>query len=183
MPELTPVLIVVALIVLVLIGMALGWRASKRRSVQYGEVAQLPDDPGQDLLTADVFYVSTTLEAQALQRVASRGLAVRGRATVQVFWSGVSLALPGQDAVFIPTTSITGLGTGTVTVDRVVEPGGMIVITWILGSTPVDTYLRPLSGDDKTRILDTIHAIRPGSVASSRFDEDSHASSNEESEL
>lgn len=176
MPELTPVLIVAALVVVVLIGMMLSWRGRRRRAGAIGTVTPLPAEPGELLLSAEAFYVSTTLEAQELQRVAVTGLAVRGRATVQVFSTGISLAIPGQEAVFIPVGLILGLGTGTVTIDRVVEPGGMIVITWTLGSTPVDTYLRPLSGADKTRILDAMNRLRaaaasPGSVASRSNDE------------
>lgn len=175
MPDLVPLVVVTAIVVLALLGMLLSWRGRRRRSAVFGTVPVLPADPGTPILTTEVLYVSTTLEAQELQRVAVTGLAVRGRATLQVFPSGISIAIPGQDAVFLPVDLILGVGTGTVTIDRVVEPGGMVVITWTLGGTPVDTYLRPLSADDKTRIIDAIGAIRPSSVAS-------HPS-NDESEL
>jgi hypothetical protein len=174
-PELVPTLLVTALVLLALVGMLLSWRGRRRRSAVLGTVPSLPADPGEPIFTTEALYVATTLEAQELQRVAVTGLAVRGRATLQVFASGISLAIPGQDAVFLPVELILGVGTGTVTIDRVVEPGGMVVITWTLGSTPVDTYLRPLSADDKTRIIDAIGAIRPSSVAANP--------SNDESEL
>ncbi len=144
----------------------LGWRGQRAALRAVGEVPRCLPTRGSRSADAPTCSTSrTTLEAQALAARRLPGLAVRGRATVAGLPVG-RLARPARSGRRLHPRRARSPASapGTVTIDRVVEPGGMIVITWILGSTPVDTYLRPLSGDDKARILDTI--IRSGSARS-----------------
>jgi hypothetical protein len=165
--QLVPTLVILAVIALAFAGMAIGWRRRVRRQSALGPVAVLPADPGTPALTAEVLYVATTLRDQPLERVAVAGLGLRARATAQVFAGGLSLALAGRDAAWIPAADLDGVDRSTYAIDRGVEPGGLLRISWDLGGTPVDTFLRPPSGEDATALLDAIQRILRGSVASS----------------
>jgi hypothetical protein len=167
-PEyLVPTLLLVVLLLLAGLGMLAGWRRLQRRQADLGPVAALPADPGVPAFTADLLYVATTRRDQPLQRIAAQGLGMRARATAQVFPGGVSLALQGRDAVWIPAAGLESADRATYTIDKAVEPGGLVRIAWLLGVSAVDTYLRPASAADGTHLLDAIQRIARGSIASS----------------
>lgn len=121
----------------------LGLRARRRRQ---GDI----DEPHGWIETApslvvDALYVATTRAGDPYDRVFAHGLGFRGRTQLAVDTAGVQL-LADRREVRIPATSIRSVARATWTIDRVVEPGGIIVIRHELGSE-VDTYLRVI-GDD-----------------------------------
>lgn len=142
MRELVPTLIVGAVILLAFLGMFLGYRGRRRRQQALGTPASMPADLAPASSERELFYVSTTLRDQPLERVAVAGLGMRSRADLAVHPEGVVLALRGTHPLFIPAGAIDGIGRSTVTIDRVVERDGLVRIGWRLGDTPVDTYLR-----------------------------------------
>jgi hypothetical protein len=168
MPEqLVPTLVIAALIVVAGLGMLAGWRRRVRSQSGLGQVAALPAEPGSPTATAEVLYVATTLRDQPLERVAVAGLGHRARATAQVFAGGLSLVLTGRDAAWIPAADLDGADRATYAIDRGVESGGLVRVSWRLGGAPVDTFLRPPSGQDASTLLDAVQRISRGPVASS----------------
>jgi len=131
----------------VIIGLAvLGWNLRRRRQRNIPAPEPMPADIGTVVGEFDGFYVSTTLDGQPLNRVAVRGLGFRARATIAVAEEGVVLALPGN-TVFVPRTDIREVTRSNYTIDRVVEPGGLVLLAWTLGEgtqneTKLDSYLR-----------------------------------------
>jgi hypothetical protein len=126
----------------VIIGLAiLGWMMRRRRQRDIPAPAPMPADVGAVVGEFDGFYVSTTLDGQPLNRVAVRGLGFRSRATIAVAQKGVVLALPGNN-VFVPREDIREVTRANYTIDRVVEPGGLVLLAWTLGETRLDSYLR-----------------------------------------
>jgi hypothetical protein len=58
-----------------------------------------------------------------------------------------------------------------VTIDRVVEPGGLLRLAWRIdaggsvGAGPVvDSYFRVIAPEDRTRLLDAIRSISPAAL-------------------
>lgn len=164
--QLLPALGLLAVVLLAGAGMLAGWRRRLRAQRTLGPVRPVPADPGAPSVTAEVLYVATTLRDRPLERVVVHGLAMRSRATVQAFDTGLALALPGRDAVWIPAEDLTAVGRATYAIDRVVEPDGLLRIRWTLGETPVDTYLRPPAAADFPLLLDAIQRIPRRSIAS-----------------
>jgi hypothetical protein len=119
----------------------IGWTTRRRRQRNIPAPVPMPADIGTVRGEFDGFYVSTTLDGQPLNRVAVRGLGFRARATFAVADRGVVLALPGNN-VFIPRESIREVTRSNYTIDRVVEPGGLVLLAWTLGTTDLDSYLR-----------------------------------------
>lgn len=120
---------------------AIGWTSRRRRQRALPPTEPLPADLGALLGEFDGFYVSTTPAGQPLNRIAVRGLGFRARATIAVAERGVVLALPGNN-VFIPRESLREVTRANYTIDRVVEPGGLVLLAWTLGDTQLDSYLR-----------------------------------------
>jgi hypothetical protein len=126
----------------VIIGLAFwGWTARRRRQRDIPAPRPLPEDIGELHGEFEGFYVSTTPDGQPLNRIAVRGLGFRSRATIAVADAGVVLALPGNN-VFIPREDIREVTRANYTIDRVVEPNGLVLLAWVLGDKKLDTYLR-----------------------------------------
>lgn len=148
-------LIVIALAALLLGLGALAWRRRSRRDA--GLAAPFGELPAGAVatMTAAGFYVATTRHDEPLERLAIRGLGFRSRAEVTVTGAGIALDLAGQPRMFLPRASIDAVDLATVAIDRVVEPGGLVRLTWRAARTApgdtaggesgesVDSYLRP----------------------------------------
>ncbi len=142
MDRVTPTIVIVLIVGLVFTGLALGWRARRRRQAGLPALASPPASLAPAAYTGDGFYVATTVAEAPTDRIAVRGLGFRSRAALAVHPEGVVLGIAGQPDAFIAATAITGVGRATWTIDRVVGRDGLVVLTWTLGDTAVDTYLK-----------------------------------------
>ena len=132
--------------ILIVVLAILGWNTRRRRQRNIPSPDPMPADIGVVRGEFEGFYVSTTPDGQPLNRIAVRGLGFRARATIAVAERGVVLALPGNN-VFIPRDALREVTRANYTIDRVVEPGGLVLLAWTLGKgTPaeakLDSYLR-----------------------------------------
>jgi hypothetical protein len=161
----TQLLIYVLIGFVVIIGLAvLGWTTRRRRQRTIPAPEPMPADIGAVLGEFEGFYVSTTLDGQPLNRVAVRGLGFRARATFAVAKRGVVLALPGNN-VFIPRESIREVTRSNYTIDRVVEPGGLVLLAWALGTTNLDSYLRVEHTEQLVGAIEDLIATTSGKKA------------------
>ncbi|MCU1507228.1 MAG: hypothetical protein JWP05_2197 [Microbacteriaceae bacterium] len=142
MDKVAPTVITVSVILLLLLGMVLGWRSRKRRQVSVPRPHKVPSDIGAEILSIDLFYVSTTVAGEPLNRIAVSGLGFRARAYITVADNGIVLSIAGEPDSFIPAADLRGVRRATWTIDRVVENGGLVVLSWMLGDQLVDSYLR-----------------------------------------
>jgi hypothetical protein len=138
----------------------IGWSLRRRRQRDIPVPQQVPAELGRTIAEFDGFYVSTTLDGQPLNRVAVRGLGFRARAGITVTESGVVLALPGNN-IFIPRADIREVTRAQYTIDRVVEPGGLVLLAWLLGATPLDSYLRVEKTEELVAALSSIAPQQP----------------------
>lgn len=152
--------IVIAFLFVLLSLMYLGWRRRQRSQAGLPRPHEVPASASQ-VLRVDGFYVATTLVDEPLNRVAVAGLGYRARATVGVTSTppGVVLSLPGEPDAFIPATDIQRVERSTWTIDRVVEKNGLVRLTWLLGDTIVDSYLRVSEALAASALITSIDAI------------------------
>jgi len=155
------VLLLIVAFTVVLIGVGVwAWLRRRRRdaglTVPYGEVP----DGATTTATFTGLYVATTRHGDPLERLAIGGLAFRSRVDITVTDRGVALDLTGQPRIFLPATDISDVAQATVAIDRVVEKGGLVRVTWPAGDTPVDSYLRAQDASART-LTDAIAAILP----------------------
>ena len=134
--------IVIALLVLLLALMYLGWRARQRRQRDLPAPLAVPATLEAALGTFNGKYVATTVAGKPLERIAVHGLGFRSAASVTLTDAGVLVQRPGNDDLWIPLAAVVERRTATWTIDRVVERGGLELVEWDLGGTPVDSYFR-----------------------------------------
>lgn len=131
----------------------LGVLAHRRR--QRDVEPPLPWIDAAPTLVAEALYVATTRAGEPYQRIFAHGLGFRGRTRVAIDAAGVQIVADRRE-MRIPADRIRAVERATWTIDRVVEPGGIIVIAHSLGAD-VDTYLR-LIGDD-TEAFEALRAL------------------------
>ncbi|WP_309103109.1 hypothetical protein [Microbacterium sp.] len=146
------VAILIAIALLVLLAMLFAWRRRLRRDSGLSAPLGVPEH-AEVASRHEVLYVSTTQHEKPLERLAISPLAYRARGELAVTDRGVALCLDGAPTVFLASAKLREIDRATVTIDRVVEPGGLVRIAWSVdGETTVDSYLRVADGDPQTLI-------------------------------
>ena len=161
MDRATSTTIVIAVILLALAGMVLGWRSRQKRQAHLPRPDTVPAETGAELYGAEALYVATTLADDELNRVAVVGLGFRARAMITVTEAGVILSLAGTPEAFIARAALRAIDRATYTIDRVVERGGLVRVGWTLGDTPVDSYLRLTDPTDVFALIAAVNALLP----------------------
>lgn len=162
MDKVIPTVVVIVLIAFILVGMYFGWRSRQKRQASLVKTEPVPADIGRELLSLELFYVATTISGDPLNRVAVSGLGYRARASITVATEGIVLAIAGEPDAFIPAESILEVERATWTIDRVVETGGLVCVSWMLGDTSVDSYLRVVEPPDPSALIDAIEQLIVG---------------------
>lgn len=150
-----------AFVVLLVAAGMLGWSIRRRRQ------SDIPPPPGAPkdftpTVAAEVLYVATTKADDDYDRVVVHGLGLRTRARVLVGEAGILLELPDR-AVFTSRACVRRVQRATWTIDRAVEPGGLLRYAWQLGDHEVATNIRVV-GDDSD-ILEALLRLQPGDTA------------------
>jgi len=157
--RLLPVLGILAVLLVVFGLLWRGWRIrTRRQKEELGVPEDPPADLGEPTFTEDLLYVATTRADAPLDRVTIAGLGFRARAVVTTAPEGMVLDLAGRGPVFIPKSSIRGVGRATWTIDRVVDTDGLVFVRWVLGTTEIDSYLR---SSDPDRLVTALRPLAP----------------------
>lgn len=174
MDRLVPGLIIAGIVVVLFSTM---WRSWHRRTVRDAghSLAPVPErfTPSHAF---EVQYVATTRSGEPLERLALSGLDFRGFASLSVASVGVCLAVRGERPAFLPAESLRSVHTSQVAIDRVVEPGGLVCITWtLLDGTACDSYVRLREPADQPRTLAAITDLIPTDRDRSDLESESNA--------
>lgn len=87
-------------------------------------------------------FAGTTVSGQWLKRVTVHGLGTPRGITASVYREGIYLTDDANFSLWLALESITGLRAGRGIAGDVVEPDGMVILTWKLGEQLLDTGLR-----------------------------------------
>lgn len=162
MDKLLPTLVTIAIVLLIFLGMALSWRARRRRAAALAPEPVAPETLGEQLAEVDVQYVATTLVEKPLERVALPGLGFRGFAVLRLYRGGIVIEPRGEQPTTIAAAHLRGAGVATYAIDRVVERDGLIAITWEpRPDAVVDSYVRIGDSGRRAAILATIQGLVP----------------------
>lgn len=164
MDRLVPTLIISAVILGVFVLMLLGWRARKRRQADVARPVPAPASLAPASLVIDGWYVATTVADEPLERIAVHGLGFRARVTASVHPEGLVLAVRGQAPILIEPSAVRGAGRATWAIDRVVERDGLVLIGWMLGASPVDSYVRLPEPAEAAALVTAVQSFVPASL-------------------
>ncbi|MCV9993626.1 hypothetical protein OIU93_04845 [Paeniglutamicibacter sp. ZC-3] len=144
------VVITLAIVVLMVALILLGWRNRLRRQASVPAPSPVPEDAdGTPALgaqlgdSAEGIYVCTTTAGDWLDRIAAHRLGIRTNADLSIHAAGVLLARRGASDLFIPAHDLTGVSRASGMAGKFVEKDGLLVISWMLGTMAVDTGFRP----------------------------------------
>lgn len=156
--KLPGVIVAVAVVAAVFVLMALGWRGRKRSQL---DVEALPAIPEQLHVIATYLgqYVSTTSAGDWLDRIAARGLGIRGQCELTLAQEGLLYDRHGAPAVFIPAESIREVNAESGMVGKFVEKQGLFVLTWHHGQRELDTGFRPRFSDQLDELMRNAESI------------------------
>ncbi len=147
-------LIMIGVAVALLLLMLLAWRRRIRRDSGLSAPLGVPEH-AEIAARYEVLYVATTRHDEPLERLALKPLAYRARGELAITDRGVALSLDGAPTVFLASARLIAVGRSTWTIDRVVEPGGLVRVVWRADDdTVVDSYLRAASGSPADLIRD-----------------------------
>lgn len=151
--RLLPTLLTIAIVVLLFALVWWGWNSRIRRQSGLAELPQAPQDfLDRTMARADGMYVVTTYTNQPLERIAIHGLGVRSNAEAIVAQDGILLNRQGAQDVYIPREHLRSVATTSGMVGKFVERDGLVVFTWDLGETRVDTGFRARSGEQSREL-------------------------------
>lgn len=140
-------LVMAAVAAVIILAMIFAWRARLRRDSGLSAPVGVPEH-AEVTERHEVLYVSTTKHDEPLERLTVKPLAYRARGELVLTDRGIALSLDGSPTLFLASTRLVAADRATVTIDRVVEPGGLIRLVWrIADDTLVDSYFRLASGE------------------------------------
>jgi len=148
-----------AVIAVVIWGMRRGWVARMRRQEGIPAPDQAPQDPSEDSVPG--LYVGTALNGDWLNRVAVHGLGVRSRSQVDWSDSGISIHRQGTTSVWIPAEDVLAVRADRGVAGTVRSKDSVIVITWRLGDSEVDTGFRADDASGHRSVLDGLMVTFP----------------------
>lgn len=157
-----PTLVTIAIVLLIFLGMALSWRARRKRSAALAPEPVAVESLGSETAEVDAQYVATTVVEKPLERVLLPGLGFRGHAVLRMFEHGLVIEPRGEHPTTIAAERLRGAGVATYTIDRVVEQDGLIAVTWSpTGDAVVDSYFRIQDAGQRAATLATIQGLVP----------------------
>jgi len=142
------------------IGMRSAWRSKSRRFADLPPPLRLADD--QSLLVVGPVegrFAGTTTAGNWLDRVTVHNLGLPQSITVSVYDSGLQLRGTSDFALWIPRADIHGVRTARGLAGDVVEPEGMIIVTWRLGYHDIDSGIRVSRHSDHASVLAALTAL------------------------
>ncbi|MDQ0769005.1 hypothetical protein QF031_001754 [Pseudarthrobacter defluvii] len=149
MDKILPGLAMLAVVAVVFVLLAVGWRNRLKRQSDVEELPQVPAAPGEPTTAADGQYVATTTAGDWLDRIAVHGLGIRTNSTLEVYPHGVLYERSGAPALYIPAGSLTGVRQDSGMAGKFVEKDGLLVLAWTLGAHELDTGFRTRRAADK----------------------------------
>ncbi|PQZ93820.1 hypothetical protein CQ018_09225 [Arthrobacter sp. MYb227] len=161
MGEYTGAILITIAVIVVCIGLILlGWRNRLRRQSTVPAPPATPENLGAQLIPpSEGQYVSTTTAGDWLDRIAAHQLGIRCNATLLVHDAGVLFARHGAADLFISTVALSAVGRSSGMAGKFVEKDGLLVITWALDEKLVDTGFRPRYHHELPQLVSAISAM------------------------
>ncbi|GAA2142206.1 hypothetical protein GCM10009760_27110 [Kitasatospora kazusensis] len=145
---------------LILIGlvywlMRQGWNWRRTLQSDLPALPAVPADPGTALLETTGRYHGSTTAGNWLDRVVAHGLGTRSLAELTLTEQGLLVRRPGDTDFWIPAADLTGARQDSGIAGKVV-PAGLLVVTWTLQGTELDSGFRADHPDEHAAWVEAV---------------------------
>jgi hypothetical protein len=154
-----PVILTVIILFAIFALLALGWRNRLKRQAGIDPLPQVPAGRGAPLLAVPGQYVATTTAGDWLDRVSVHQLGLRTNAVMEVDSDGVLISRNGAADLWIAAGALSEVRTESGMAGKFVERDGLVVLSWKLGATAVDTGFRTREAAAKKPLLAALAAL------------------------
>ncbi|MDJ0315911.1 PH-like domain-containing protein [Arthrobacter antibioticus] len=156
-----PGILTLMLVVVVFGLMGWGWRNKLKRQAEVAPLPPIPADLGTALISVPGTYVVTTTTGDWLDRLAVHELGIRTPGVVHVYPRGIVMDRSGAQDIFIAKECLTDVGTASGMAGKFVERDGLVVISWFLEETEVDTGFRTTEAGAKRPLMEALQGLLP----------------------
>ncbi|MFF5568886.1 hypothetical protein ACFY7Z_23180 [Streptomyces sp. NPDC012623] len=101
-----------------------------------------PEHPGEARLRTEGRYHGSTTAGQWLDRIVAHGLGSRSRVELTLTDAGLDVVRPGANDFFIPAERLREARLDKGIAGKVLAEGGLLIVTWQLGDTLIDSGFR-----------------------------------------
>jgi hypothetical protein len=137
-----------------------GWRSRQRRQGDLPPPPVATGDARRVLPPVPGLFVGTTSAEDWLDRIAVHRLSDRSTADLLVAEDGVHVEREGLPELYLPFESIEAVSIEQSLAGKVIS-GGMLVLTWRLGTRSLATAFRATDHSAHARLRDAITALLP----------------------
>ncbi|MFP5311332.1 MAG: hypothetical protein ACLGH7_02810 [Actinomycetes bacterium] len=159
MDKILPGVAMLAVVAVVFVLLAVGWRSRLKRQSDVEQLPPVPAAPGEPTAVAEGQYVATTTAGDWLDRIAVHGLGIRTNSTLSVYPHGVLYDRAGAPALYIPAAALTGVRQDSGMAGKFVEKDGLLVIAWNHGPHGLDTGFRTRRAADKDTLYQALQDL------------------------
>ena len=110
-------------------------------------------------VSAEGFYVATVKAGEPLNRINAYGLGIRGKARISASKQGMVIERIGERNLAIDSADILNLQLVSGAIDRVVEAGGLIAITWAIGQEKLETTIRIVDESQRGELIAALKLV------------------------
>ena len=154
---------------LILIGlvywlMRQGWNWRRTLQSNLPALPAVPATAGPVILETSGRYHGTTTAGNWLDRVVAHGLGTRSRADLTLGERGLLVLRPGDVDLWIPARNLTGARKDSGIAGKVV-PAGLLVVTWTLDGTELDSGFRADHPDEHAAWVEAVNTLAARELA------------------
>jgi hypothetical protein len=141
------------------------WQKRARRQADLPAPAEAPAEPGTPLLPELAGrYFGSTVAGQWLNRIVAHGLGTRSAADLTLTEKGLRVDRPAAAGFFIPAGDLVEARFEKAMAGKVLPEGGLLVVTWKLGDTQLDSGFRSDHAAEHDAWVDAVNRLVAGDV-------------------
>lgn len=144
------------------------WQKRARRQADLPAPAAVPADPAESgtplLPELTGRYFGSTVAGQWLDRIVAHGLGTRSAADLTLTEKGLRVDRPAAAGFFIPAGDLVEARFEKAVAGKVLPEGGLLVVTWKLGDTRLDSGFRSDHAAEHDAWVDAVNRLVAGDV-------------------
>ena len=145
------------------------WRRTQQSGIPPLPVAPKTTTPA--ILELEGRYLGTTTAGNWLDRVVAHRLGERSLVELTLSAEGLNVVRPASASFFVPIAELRGARTDQAIAGKVVPEGGLLVVTWTLEGTALDSGFRADHPDEHTAWVEAVNELATRTTKTKKTEE------------